>query len=509
MNLSAVMSKRSFVLQPGWPTHLVGLALVAAMFLLLFAGDVADIVSIWWNVSTFGHCLLIPLILFWLVEQRLHELRQLTPVAWWPGLIWAAAGAFCWLLGDAASVALARHLGLVVMLQGAVITMLGPQVSRGLAFPIFYALFLVPFGEEFVPVLQTITAHLSMLFLDWSGIPAHLSGVFITTPSGYFEVAEACSGAKFLIAMAAYAALVCNVCFKSWSRRIAFMSAALVIAVIANGVRAFGTIYIADRISIDFATSFDHVIYGWIFFAIILALVMTMGWPLFDRRAHEAFLDPHKLQGRVRYAGRIGVIAPSLMAVAVAAPLWSFAMVAASDPVPTRISLPEIQGWTRVDYRPAYPWRPRFAGADHEVMGRYRNSQGQEADLAIAVYARQQEGQELVGFGQGAIDPDSKWVWSAPALAPAEASGEHIVAPGPVNRDVVSFYSIDGVVTGNATRVKLQTLKARLLGGDQRAAAVLISAEDREGYPAQAAIRAFLRDIGPIGPIADRSTGKN
>ncbi|MBK5264259.1 MAG: exosortase A, partial [Alphaproteobacteria bacterium] len=271
MNISAAMPKRSLVLQPGWPTHLALLGSVAAVVLLLFAGDAADMVGIWWNSSTFGHCLLIPLILFWLVEQRLPELRQLTPVAWWPSLIWVVGGALCWLVGDAASVALARHLGLVVILQGTVIAILGPQVSRGLAFPLFYALFLVPFGEEFVPILQTVTARLSMLFLGWSGIPAHLSGVFITTPSGYFEVAEACSGAKFLIAMTAYAALVCNVCFKSWPRRAVFLSAGLIIAVIANGVRAFGTIYIADRTSIDFAAGFDHVVYGWIFFAIILA----------------------------------------------------------------------------------------------------------------------------------------------------------------------------------------------------------------------------------------------
>src|SRR3546814_2877824 len=83
-------------------------------------------------------------------------------------LLWAGAGAFCWLIGDAAGVALARHLGLIVMLQGAVIGVLGPQISRALAFPLFYALFMVPFGEEFVPILQTITAQLSMLFLGWA-----------------------------------------------------------------------------------------------------------------------------------------------------------------------------------------------------------------------------------------------------------------------------------------------------------------------------------------------------
>src|SRR3546814_6733550 len=101
--------------------------------------------------------------------------------------------------------------------------------------------------------------------------------------------------------MTAYAALVSNVCFKSWPRRIVFLSGSLIIAVVANGVRAFGTIYVAHRTSVDFAVGFDHVIYGWVFFAIVIALVMAAGWPLFERRADEAFFDPAKRKGAVRH----------------------------------------------------------------------------------------------------------------------------------------------------------------------------------------------------------------
>lgn len=509
MSIFALKAPSAWAFRPGWPAQLGWLGLAAFGILVLCLADAAGMAGIWWNASAFGHCLLIPFILFWLVQQRLPELSQLESVAWWPGLIWVGGGALSWLAGDAAGVALARHLGLIVMLQGAVIAVLGPQVSRGLAFPLFYALFLVPFGEEFIPLLQTVTARLSMLFLGWVGVPAFLSGVFISTPTGYFEVAEACSGAKFLIAMAAYAVLVCNICFKSWSRRILFLAASLVIAIVANGVRAFGTIYVAHRTSTDFAVGFDHVIYGWVFFAIVIVLVMAAGWPLFDRRADEPFFDTEKLNGAVRHVGQAAVIAPLVIAIAAAAPLWSAAMAAASDPVPAQIVLPEVPGWMRVDCRPAYPWKPHFAGADHMVLGRYRNQQGLEADLAIAVYARQGEGRELVGFGQGAVDPQSKWAWSAAAPAPANGHGERIVAPGPVARDVVSFYSIGGTVTGSAADVKVQTLKARLTGGDQRAVAVLVSAEDREGRLAQAAIAAFLQDLGSIVLLADRSAGRD
>lgn len=496
-------------LRPGWSLHCAWLALAALTIIALFVADAAAMGAIWWNSSTFGHCLLIPFILFWLVQQRLPELRQLEPVAWWPGLIWAGAGALIWLVGYAAGVGLARHLALVIMLQGAVLSTLGPLVARGLAFPLFYMVFLIPFGEEFVPLLQTVTAQLAMLFLGWSGVPAHLSGVFISTPTGYFEVAEACSGAKFLIAMTAYAALVCNLCFRSWSRRIIFLGMSLIIAVLANTIRAFGTIYVAHRTSTDFAVGFDHVVYGWVFFAIVLVLVMATGWPMFDRKADEVFFDPKKLQGHIRLKGQIGTVAPLVIAVATAPLLWAAAMAAASEePLPAQISLPDVPGWKRANYRPAYPWKPHFDKADHSVFGRYRDAQGREVDLSVTAYAMQAEGRELVGFGQGAVDPGSKWAWSSPGWAPANGRGERIVAPGPVTRHVVSFYSVGAMLTGSPAAVKLQTLKARLTGGDQRAVAVLLSSEEREGQSAARSISAFLQDLGPVEQLADRSAGR-
>ncbi|MES1985079.1 MAG: exosortase A [Pseudomonadota bacterium] len=501
---TATMPLRSFT---GWRAHLTALAIVATAILLLFIRDAHDMVAIWWNASTFQHCLFVPFLIGWLVHQRLPGLRQLTPQAWALGLLWLGLGSFAWLLGDAAGVALFRHAGLIVMLQGAVMALLGPNVARALTFPLFYAFFMVPFGEEVVPTLQILTAHISMWLLTLAGIPAHMEGVFITTPTGYFEVAEACSGAKFLIAMAAYAVLVANVCFRRWSRRILFVGGALALSVLANGVRAFLTILVAHLTTVDAAVGFDHVVFGWIFFGVIMVIVMAVAWPFFDRKPTDPGFDPDALKGTIGLRSPMSWVAPAALALAALAPVWSAVMAASSAPVPAHISLPKIPGWSRTAQPQSYPWTPHFSGADHFVSGRYADAQGRIVDLSIAVYARQQEGRELVGFGQGAVGPDSKWAWTSPAFAPANGMGERITAPGPVVRDVMTFYAVGGAITGSAGAVKLATLKARLLGRDQRAVAILVSAEDREGHSAQTAMTAFLRDLGPVKDLADASAG--
>ena len=492
----------------GWRGHVTALAVVALAILALFHRDVLGMMSIWWNASTYGHCLFVPFLVGWLVQQRWADLRTLQPQAWAPGLIWLALGAFAWLMGAAAGVAVVRHGALVLMVQGATVALLGPAVARGLLFPLFYAFFMVPFGEEIVAPLQLLTAHISMILLGLSGVPAHMQGIFITTPHGYFEVAEACSGAKFLIAMTAYGALVCNVCFRSPARRALFLGGALLLSVLANGVRAFATILVAELTTIDAAAGFDHVVYGWVFFAIIMTVVMATAWPFFDRKPGDPWFDPEKLRRVGGKGWSAEAMAGAALAIVVAAPLWLAASAATASPLPGAPVMPDVRGWSRIEDRPKIPWRPRFDGANHLAMARYRHGGGQVVDLAIASYDRQEDSRKMVGFGQGAADPDGAWTWSQNAPAPPYGRGEQITAPGRAVRHVVSFYVVGGGdPTGSAHLVKMETMKARLLGGDQRAVALLVSAEEQPGQSADAAIAAFLHDLGDVKDLADRSVG--
>ncbi|MGF1550032.1 MAG: exosortase A [Sphingomonadaceae bacterium] len=279
-----------------WRRHLAALAVGAGAILALFHRDVFDMARIWAQSATFNHCALVPLIVGWLIWQRRAELGALRPVSWRPGLLLVAVGALIWLGRPLADIALAGHLGLVVMLQGAAIACLGKAVARALAFPLCYALFIVPVGQFLVPPLQHVTAEISMMLLGIAGIPAHIEGIFITTPGGYFEVAEACSGVKFLIAMIALGALAAHLGFASPRRRVAFLAAAVLVPIFANGARAFATIALAQTHGIGFAVGVDHIVYGWLFFALVIALLLGASWPFFDRDPDAAPFDPARLQ---------------------------------------------------------------------------------------------------------------------------------------------------------------------------------------------------------------------
>lgn len=497
--------------QLSWALHMRYMLAAWAGILFLFWQDVWSMVTTWWDVSTYNHCLLILPIIYWLVHQRRDELIKITPKIWSPGLIWIGLASVGWMLGEAAGVTFAKHLGIIMMLQGVAVTLLGATVTRGLIFPIAYSFFLVPFGEELVPFLQTITAKMSMILLGWTNIPAFIDGIFISTPTGYFEVAEACSGIKFLIAMVAYGALVGNVCFQSWNRRVLFMLASIIVPIIANGIRAFGTIYIAHHTSIDFASGFDHVFYGWFFFAFVLALVMLIGWPFFDRKIDDQMIDGDLLERRydqITNAVSLPKLAAIMAAIVVVPMLWISVIAAQSSSVPAQIALPKVSGWEQVEYKPMYEWQPRFDGASHTLLGRYQNiSTGEKVDLSIAVYNKQEDGREIVGYGQGGLVPGTEWAWNRNLSGPSGSSSIQITAPGPVTRDIANFYRIGGVLTGSGSVVKLKTLKTKLLGGDQQAVAVLVSSEKNGDPEAMVAIENFLKNLGPVDKLADEMAG--
>ena len=490
-----------------WHRHLIALGLATAALLVLFHSDVATLVSLWWTSTTFGHCLFIGPVVAWLVWQRRDDLAQLTPAAWWPGLLLVAGGAMLWLMGAAGTVALLRQLGLIVMLQGAVVTLLGPMVARALTFPLAYAFFLVPFGESMEGPLQTATVTMIMPMLHAVGVPASVDGVLITIPKGYFEVAEACSGAKFEIAMIAFGTLVANVCYVSWRRRIAFLAVALTVPIFANAVRAFATIYAAHLTSVAQATGYDHIVYGWIFFGLVMAAVLAIGWTWFDRDPLAPWVDVAALQGTPRHRITPWAAALLVFAVPALAVAWSAAIAGRVQALPDEIDLPAVPGWRRIPLSARAPWTPYYPAADRFLFGRYGDAEGDAVDLSLAVFASQHDDKRLATFGTGVLRQNDVWVRVEDLPPIAGGSAMRITAPGDVQRVVATWYRVGNVLTANPSMVKIETLKARLLGGPQRAVAIHVSAVVRPGLDPRAEIERFLAALGPLDRLADASAG--
>lgn len=274
---------RSGPIAATWRVPLTALVAATLALVLVTASSWAEMLHQWWNIDTYNHLLLVPFIIGWLVRLKAGELAQIAPRPFLPGLALIAAALAIWWAGRTTGINLVAHAGAVGAVQGAVIAVLGLRVALLLTLPLVLGVFLVPFGDEIIAPLQFITADIAIALTRLSGVPASINGIYIDTPAGLFIVAEACSGVKFLIAMVTLGVLVCFTRFASWTRRGLFLAACIIVPILANGVRAWATIHIAQYVGADAATGFDHIVYGWIFFAIVAAALLGGAWRFFER----------------------------------------------------------------------------------------------------------------------------------------------------------------------------------------------------------------------------------
>ncbi len=493
-----------------WRRALLQLALVWLALIALFAADWAAMLNQWWNSSTYNHILLVPGIVAWLGWQRRDLLTNIDPQPSRWGLAAVGAALLIWVLGASAGLSLLRQAGAVALLPASVLLLLGPRTVAVQLFPLAFMAFLVPFGDELVPSLQIVTADMTIALVRLSAIPATIDGVFIDTPAGLFEVAEACSGVKFLVAMIALGVLVCNLCFKSWRRRSAFMALCLVVPILANGLRAFGIVWAAQHVGAERAAGVDHLIYGWVFFALVIAAVLGASWRFFDRAIDEPMIDPAGIASsrlltrldRASLSPRVALI--GLVLALGGAQGWARGAEALEAPLPTQLFLPEVPGWKRVDYRPQVWWEPRATGAEHRLLGSYADARGRKVDVFFAAYSAQREGKEAGGFGEGALRPDSGWSWegSGPALPPARS--EWLRGEGRVERLAYTWYRSGALTTGSNTRLKLATIGDRLLLRSRPTAVLILSAEAQPGIEVEALLADFRQSTGPIDGWMDR-----
>lgn len=337
-DLAPTVQMGAIRVEPGerWRKAVMLLGLCVIALAVVTAREWSEMFHQWWDIDTYNHILLVPAVICWLVWLKGPQLGKAEPLVFLPGLGVVAGALALWLVGRVTGINLLAHAGAVGAMQGAVIAVLGLRVSLLLALPIGFAGFLVPFGDELIPALQFITAKIAVALTLWSGIPASVDGIYIDTPVGLFIVAEACSGVKFLIAMVALAVLVAFTRFESWSRRFAFLAISILVPILANGVRAFGTIYVAQINGIEFAEGFDHIVYGWLFFAVIVALLLAGAWRFFEREPDEQGWTYEVVSDWpwVRQA-EAATATPSTIAGAIAALIFIAGMLAAIvEPVP-------------------------------------------------------------------------------------------------------------------------------------------------------------------------------
>jgi exosortase A len=371
---------------------LIALALLSP--LLFYFGTAESIVALWNSSETFAHGYVVAPISLWLAWRRRELLRTLPLEPWWPGLALVAVAGLGWLVATLGEVQVVRQYAFVAMFPLAVLAVCGRRFAGALAFPLLFLLFAVPFGEVFVAPLIEYTANFTVAALRLTGIPVLRNGTMFEIPSGRWSVVEACSGLRYLIASITLGSLYAYLSYRSWKRRALFIAVSVVVPIVANWLRAYMIVMIGHLSSMRLAAGVDHIIYGWLFFGLVMFLMFSVGrlWQENETPEETAALNAAAPGRRAATATFAGATLAFVAMVALWPALAALNERAVALPQPSRLAAPAL---TWQDAPVFTNWRPDFVDPDAR-LDRTLAAGGAPVALSILYYRNDGSGRPLI-----------------------------------------------------------------------------------------------------------------
>jgi EpsI family protein len=458
------------------------LALAAIGAIVVHAAAVAGLLELWDRSPMYSYGYVVPFVAAYLAWHSRAAVaaapRRPAPIAGGIGLaLWAALV----VAGHAGGVQVLQVVALIVGLVAALLLVEGWPRTRVLWAPLAYLWLLVPVWDAFTEPMhepfQQASAAMGVALLHLAGIPALRDGTVISMPNLQIEVARACSGVNYLVAVLALGLPLAYLRLATFSRRFLLVASAVTIAALANGLRVALIGLLAHY---DVGSPLHgpfHVLHGLFVAGIGQVVLFSLVGFLARSEQRHASAPVAAAPAPSPSARRQARLAPALALLFV---VWAVAGLTAADrpaPVPLAAgldTLPAFLGpWAAEPSAPnGLDWWPT---ADARLSRRYRTASGDVADVQIAYFSAQAQAHEVVSYRAGPLHRQ------ATPLTAVEASGPAI----PVNlaydsrdgevRALVFWYELDGVVETTPFAAKLRTLWHALGRRRTNGAAVLIA----------------------------------
>jgi len=259
------------------------------LFLLLVVGSVTvfqfglrSLVSAW-ATPEYSHGPLIPVISLYLF---LRELRNApahdpaAPVRRWPGVVVATLGLGLGLIGNLVQIPDIVTYAFIVWVMGVMLLCFGWDRGKTHWAPVLHLVFMLPLPQflywQLTIFLQGVSSVLGVWFIDAAGIPVFLDGNIIDLGVYKLQVAEACSGLRYLFPILSFSYLFA-ILYRGplWHKAVLLLSAAP-ITVFMNSFRIGVIGILVNFYGIEHAEGFLHFFEGWVIFLACVGILFAM-----------------------------------------------------------------------------------------------------------------------------------------------------------------------------------------------------------------------------------------
>lgn len=254
-------------------------ALLALSLTWLYATALRGLVVEWLSSAdaSYGVVLAaVALAVFWRRRAVLTRERD-ADAASAPGAAALAFGLLIYLTGQLGADVFVTRVSFVFVLAGLLWFLVGARAVRTTAAPLVFLLIAIPLPALIVNAvtlpLQLVASRLGEATLSAAGVAVFRDGNLLELPSTTLEVAEACSGLRSIVSLAAIGGLLAWT-ERRWPRRALLVVATLPIAIVMNGLRIAATGLACETWGARAASGPWHTFSGWVTFLVsVLALI--------------------------------------------------------------------------------------------------------------------------------------------------------------------------------------------------------------------------------------------
>ena len=482
------------------------LSLIVALFVLSYYHTFLELIRYWASNDTYSYGFAVPLlsgILIWLKREEIAQVAVSPSIGL--GTIVTAGGLMMLLVGRVSSTNLLEEISLVVTICGLTLLLFGLKMFGVLAFPLAYLFAMVPFWDYLTsrlqPYFQEYSAAVAVGLVRFLGVPVLRDGVIIALPNMNLQVAEACSGINYLLAVFCLGIPLTYLFVKSWPKRVFIVSMAVLIAQISNGLRVAVVclfVYYGIRgpngdIHGPFAL-FRTLLISGIGFLALLGLI-----------SHFADADRISLYLRAGEGKRRSTssVLPRLQPLSVLlAVLMLSSFVGFQDshqvtPVPLKRDLrtfPESIGGWRSRNASSFSSALDLVTFDERFSRNYKAPDGTELNLFLGYFLSQEQGRELAGYEiRNVLSGRERSAYTFPSRGGRRVN-DFLTTVGGDTFYVMYWYVFDGAVVSEDYEAKLHTAWSSIVHGTTNGGIVVVTVKERKQEPIDVA-RLRVRDF--------------
>ena len=274
-----------------------------------------------WITPEYSYGPLIPLISTYLL---LRELRRNppapsdTPANRVPGIALIVAALIFGIFGNLVRIPDIVTYAFILWVAGVTLVGFGWDQGRRHQLPVLHLIFMLPLPQfifwKVTIILQLISSELGVWFIQVMGIPVFLEGNVIDLGVYKLQVAEACSGLRYLFPILSFSYLT-GILYRGpfWHKALLFLTAAP-LTILMNSFRIGVIGVLVNAYGIAQAEGFLHVFEGWVIFGLCIVILFLFAILLQrltpnPKRLSEVFdLDTEGFAGQAR---RLLTIAPA------------------------------------------------------------------------------------------------------------------------------------------------------------------------------------------------------